>query len=43
MDRVIKEQKDFTFLDWSKIRESSGTAGSFFKSYMKYQEKKIRI
>lgn len=41
MDRVIKEQKDLTFLDWSKIRESAGTAGSFLKSYMKYQGKKI--
>ena len=41
MDRIIKELKDLTFLNWSKIRESSGTAGSFLKSYMKYQNKKI--
>ncbi|MBQ8292874.1 MAG: hypothetical protein IJX78_03585 [Bacilli bacterium] len=41
MDRVVKDIKDLTFLNWSKIRESSGTAGSFLKSYIKYQNKKI--
>lgn len=29
MDRVIKEVRDLTFLNWSKIRESSGTEDHF--------------
>lgn len=30
--KVIKEEKDFRHLAWTKIRHSSGTAGSFLKS-----------
>ena len=30
--QIIKEKQDFTYLEWSKIRHSSGTAGSFLKS-----------
>lgn len=41
MNKVVKEKKDLTFLEWSKIRQSSGTAGSFLKSYMNYDNKKI--
>lgn len=33
MDRVIREKQDMTHLSWSKIRNSSGTAGSFLKAY----------
>lgn len=29
---IIKEKQDFTYLRWSHIRSSSGTAGSFLKS-----------
>ena len=41
MNQIINEIKDLTFLEWSKIRESSGTAGSFLKSYMNYNNSKI--
>lgn len=30
---VIREKKDLTYLTWTKIRNSSGTAGSFLKAY----------
>ncbi|MBO4830962.1 MAG: hypothetical protein J5569_00650 [Oscillospiraceae bacterium] len=30
--RIIHEKQDLTFLSWSKIRHSSGTAGSFLKA-----------
>ncbi len=33
MDRVIQEKQDMTHLSWSKIRKSSGTAGSFLKAF----------
>lgn len=31
--RLILERQDLTWLSWSKIRNSSGTAGSFLKAY----------
>ncbi len=31
-DRIIKEKQDLTYLRWSHIRGSSGTAGTFLKS-----------
>lgn len=31
--QVISEKQDFTYLSWAKARQSSGTAGSFLKSY----------
>ena len=40
MNRIIKEKQDFTYLSWSKIRNSSGTAGSFLKSYSELGGKK---
>lgn len=33
MNRIIHEKQDMTHLSWSKIRNSSGTAGSFLKAY----------
>lgn len=33
MNRIIHEKQDLTYLSWSKIRNSSGTAGSFLKAY----------
>ncbi len=30
--KIIQEKQDLTFLSWSKIRDSSGTAGSFLKA-----------
>ena len=32
MDQIIHTVQDLTYLSWSKIRNSSGTAGSFLKS-----------
>ena len=32
MANIINERQDLTFLEWSHIRTSSGTAGSFLKS-----------
>ena len=31
--QLIREKRDLTFLTWSKLRNSSGTAGSFLKAY----------
>ena len=33
MAYIIQEKQDLTHLSWSKIRNSSGTAGSFLKAY----------
>lgn len=33
MPQVISELQDLTYLSWAKARQSSGTAGSFLKSY----------
>ena len=32
-NQLITEKQDLTYLQWSKIRHSSGTAGSFLKAY----------
>jgi hypothetical protein len=40
MNQIIKEKQDMTYLSWSKIRHSSGTAGSFLKSYSELGGKK---
>lgn len=32
-DQLILKKQDFTYLTWAKIRNSSGTAGSFLKAY----------
>ena len=33
MGRLISDKQDLTYLSWAKVRNSSGTAGSFLKSY----------
>lgn len=38
---LIKEKQNMTYLRWAKIRNSSGTAGSFLKSYSVMGDKKI--
>jgi hypothetical protein len=40
-NKIIKEKQDLTYLNWSRIRASSGTAGSFLKSYSDFGGKKI--
>lgn len=32
-EQLVLEKQDLTYLTWSKIRNSSGTAGSFLKAY----------
>ena len=32
-NQLITEKQDLTYLQWSRIRHSSGTAGSFLKAY----------
>lgn len=39
--KVIKEIQDLTYLSWDRIRNSSGTAGSFLKAYSDLEDKKI--
>lgn len=41
MDRIVREIRDMTYLSWAKIRNSSGTAGSFLKSYEEENGTKI--
>lgn len=41
MGRIIREKQDFTYLSWSKIRHSSGTAGSFLKAQSELDGKKL--
>lgn len=38
---LVKEKQDFTYLSWSVYRNSSGTAGSFLKSYSELGGKKV--
>ena len=40
MAQLVLEKQDLTYLSWSKIRNSSGTAGSFLKSYSELGGKK---
>ena len=39
--KIIHELQDFSYLQWSKIRNSSGTAGSFLKAYSDLGHRKI--
>lgn len=39
--KVILEKQDLTYLSWTKIRNSSGTAGSFLKSYSDFGGEKV--
>ena len=41
MDQIIAKPQDMTYLNWSKIRRSSGTAGSFLKAQEETPEGKI--
>ena len=41
MEQIIHSAQDMTYLSWSLIRGSSGTAGSFLKSYEETSEGKI--
>ena len=41
MQGIIRDKQDMTYLSWSKIRNSSGTAGSFLKAYSELGGKKI--
>lgn len=38
---IITEKLDLTYLSWTKLRRSSGTAGSFLKAYYELDGKKI--
>ena len=40
IEKIIKEKQDLTYLTWAKIRNSSGTAGSFLKAYTDFGGKK---
>ena len=39
--QLIKEKQDLTYLSWSVYRNSSGTAGSFLKSYSELGGRKV--
>ena len=39
--QMVKEKQDLTYLSWSVYRNSSGTAGSFLKSYSELGGKKV--
>lgn len=41
MQQIVIDKQDMTYLMWSKVRNSSGTAGSFLKSYSDLGEKKL--
>ena len=41
MQQIIHEIQDMTYLSWSLVRSSSGTAGSFLKSYEEDSQGKI--
>lgn len=41
MPQIISELQDLTYLNWAKSRQSSGTAGSFLKSYDDAGERKV--
>lgn len=40
-DQVVLDKQDLTYLSWTKIRNSSGTAGSFLKAFSDLGGKKI--
>ncbi len=41
MKKVITEKQDLTYLNWSHVRNSSGTAGTFLKSEATLSGKKV--
>ena len=40
-EQIIYEKQDLTYLSWSQIRASSGTAGSFLKATSAFGNKKV--
>ncbi len=40
-EKIISEIQDLTYLDWTRIRNSSGTAGSFLKACTEKNGRKI--
>ncbi len=40
-EQIIQKKQDLTYLSWSKVRNSSGTAGSFLKAYSDINGEKI--
>ncbi len=41
MNKIIKTKQDMTYLSWTRIRNSFGTAGSFLKAYSELGGKKM--
>lgn len=41
MRQIVAQLQDLTYLSWARARQSSGTAGSFLKSYDDAGEKKL--
>lgn len=41
MEQVVHALQDMTHLDWARVRGSSGTAGSFLKSYEQFPHGKV--
>ena len=41
MEQIIQNITDMTYLNWAKVRSSSGTAGSFLKAYEETPDGKI--
>ena len=41
MGNIIHELQNMTYLNWSQIRNSSGTAGSFLKAYSEIGGRKM--
>ena len=39
--KVVREKQDLTYLNWTRTRGSSGTAGSFLKAYSELNGKRI--
>lgn len=39
--QVVHEVQDLTYLSWTKVRRSSGTAGSFLKAFSDFGTEKI--
>ena len=39
--QLVREKQDLTYLSWSVYRNSSGTAGSFLKSYSELGGRKV--
>ena len=38
---IILEKQDLSYLSWARVKNSSGTAGSYLKAYSDLGERKI--